>query len=251
MSLIDAPRRIIAAAALSLALLAPPAHPPQAAGAPPPAGIAAAIDRAKAAWARVEDYTCDLHRQERHGDRLYRQKGVKVKFRKPYSIYMKWTEGEVAGTEALYARGKNGGKMLAHAGGFLGFITLRMDPLDPRAMKQNRHPITESGLGDLLDMIARNHDRSAMGGEGTWLSGGEDDLGGRKTDVFAASLPPGKGYYAKGLILNFDRETGLPIRVAAYGDDGALLEEYWFDGLRIDVGLTDRDFDPGNPAYRF
>ncbi|HEY5996729.1 MAG TPA: DUF1571 domain-containing protein [Candidatus Deferrimicrobiaceae bacterium] len=234
-------RRFCALVALSLALLA--ALPPADAASSTP-GIAETLVRAKAAWARVDDYACELHRQERHGDRLYRQKGVKVLFRKPYAIRMKWTEGEIAGMEALYVRGKHGGKMLVHSGGFFGFLTLRLDPAEPRAMKLNRHPITESGLGDLLDMIVRNHDRSVAAGEGTWRYGGEDDLGGRRTAIFSASLPAGKDYYAKGLIVNFDLETGLPIRVAAYGDDGLLLEEYWFDGLRLNVGLTDRDFEP-------
>lgn len=213
--------------------------------------IGETLDRAKAAWAKIEDYTCALHRQERHGDRLYRQRGIQIKFRKPYAVYMKWTEDGMAGTEALYVRGKNGGRMLAHTGGFLGFVTLRMEPRDPRAMKENRHPIDESSLGDLLDMLVRTWEQSRKAGDGKWLYGGEDALGDRTTDIFSVQLPAGKGYYAKALIVNFDRATGLPIRVSAYGWDGLPMEEYWYDALRLNVGLTDRDFDPANREYRF
>lgn len=237
----------IAAGALSLAILlmAGVAR----AGAPP--DVAEAIARAKAAWDQVDDYTCLLHRQERHGGRIYRQKGIRVKFRKPYSVYMKWTEGGMAGTEALFVRGRNDGKMIAHKGGFLGFLTFRMEPRDPRAMKENRHPIDESSLGDLLGTVARNHEESRKAGEGKWTYGGEETLGDRPAAVYSAKLPPGRGYYARGIVLHFDRENGLPVRVAAYDGEGLLLEEYWFDALRLNVGLGDRDFDPDNPEYRF
>jgi hypothetical protein len=54
-----------------------------------------------------------------------------------------------------------------------------------------------------------------------------------------------------------DREHGLPIRFEAYdwpkrpGHAPELLEEYTYDKLRLNVGLTDHDFDPANKQYSF
>ena len=54
-----------------------------------------------------------------------------------------------------------------------------------------------------------------------------------------------------------DRELNVPIRYAAWtwpenGTDTPVLEEeYNYRDLRLNVGLTDRDFDPDNPHYNF
>ena len=49
----------------------------------------------------------------------------------------------------------------------------------------------------------------------------------------------------------------MPIRYAAWtwpptGTDTPVLEEeYNYRDIRLNVGLTDRDFDPDNPTYNF
>ena len=49
----------------------------------------------------------------------------------------------------------------------------------------------------------------------------------------------------------------LPIRYAAYswpvaGDDEPVLEEeYTYMNLKLNVGLSERDFDPDNDDYQF
>ena len=54
-----------------------------------------------------------------------------------------------------------------------------------------------------------------------------------------------------------DRETGLPIRFAAYswplepGGSPRLIEEYTFLNFQLNVGLSEVDFDRENPSYQF
>jgi hypothetical protein len=54
-----------------------------------------------------------------------------------------------------------------------------------------------------------------------------------------------------------DRELNVPIRYEAYGwpsHPGAplpLLEEYTYMDLKVNIGLTDADFDASNANYRF
>ena len=54
-----------------------------------------------------------------------------------------------------------------------------------------------------------------------------------------------------------DDELRLPVRYEAYDwpdkQDGQseLIEEYTYLNMKINVGLTDSDFDIHNPAYRF
>ncbi len=58
-------------------------------------------------------------------------------------------------------------------------------------------------------------------------------------------------YYAGRVSLWVDEELRLPIRALIYDHAGSLYERYEHRDLRIDVGLTDRDFDPANPDYHF
>jgi hypothetical protein len=50
---------------------------------------------------------------------------------------------------------------------------------------------------------------------------------------------------------------GLPIRFEAYdwpkhkGAEPELAEEYTYSNLKLNVGLSDRDFDVANGAYSF
>lgn len=58
-------------------------------------------------------------------------------------------------------------------------------------------------------------------------------------------------YYANRLVLWVDVETHLPLQADLYDQDGALYEHYEHRDLQVNVGLTDADFNPKNPAYRF
>ena len=53
-----------------------------------------------------------------------------------------------------------------------------------------------------------------------------------------------------------DDEYKIPVRFAAYdwplpGQKPGLLEEYTYINIKMNVGLTDQDFNTKNPAYKF
>jgi hypothetical protein len=54
-----------------------------------------------------------------------------------------------------------------------------------------------------------------------------------------------------------DDELKLPVRYCAYlwpqtaGGEPELLEEYTYQNIKVNVGLTDADFDQANPKYSF
>jgi outer membrane lipoprotein-sorting protein len=58
-------------------------------------------------------------------------------------------------------------------------------------------------------------------------------------------------FYAGRLVLWIDDELHLPLQIDLYDHEGNLYEHYEHHDLKINVGLTDADFDPKNPAYRF
>ena len=75
---------------------------------------------------------------------------------KPQSIYFKFQQ-PAHGREAIYIAGRHGSKVLAHDVGLNKFLagTLALEPTSSRAMEDCRHPITEAGIGPLLDTLAK------------------------------------------------------------------------------------------------
>jgi outer membrane lipoprotein-sorting protein len=54
----------------------------------------------------------------------------------------------------------------------------------------------------------------------------------------------------------FDIERMIPLRYAAYmwpedGGDPPVEEEYTYLDVKLNVGLTDEDFNPDNKSYKF
>ena len=58
-------------------------------------------------------------------------------------------------------------------------------------------------------------------------------------------------FYAGRLVLWVDDARHLPLQADLYDHNGALYEHYEHRDLAVNVGLTDADFDPKNPAYDF
>lgn len=234
------------AAAAVLVLLLSLSPGPAAGGSPP--SFEEVLKGARAAYDRVEDYTCTFNRKELVDGEVIGERNILMKFRKPHAVYLRWTEGSRKGSEALYVRGRYDDKLIAHTGGLLGFITVRLDPRGAKAMKGNRHPVTEAGIGHLLDLIGENLRRAKENGDEGGIRA-EEDMGG--ASVFRAVFPPGKGYYAHDIRIRYDDVLRLPVKVTVLGWDNELLEEYEYEGIRVNVGLMDSDFDPDNPCYGF
>lgn len=211
------------------------------------------LREADAAYAEVRDYTAVLHKQERVDGVLHPPEAIRLKFRKPFQVYLKWIDPGHAGREVLYVAGRNGNRLMAHEGGALGFIVLNLDPHGSLAMRNSRHPITDTGIGRMLEVVSGSMHRALAAGELEVSRVSPGTVFGRRTRQIEGRLPadPAKGYYAPRVVMDFDLNSKLPIQIAVYDAEDRLLEQYGYEDLQLDVGLTDRDFDPANPDYKF
>jgi Protein of unknown function (DUF1571) len=119
------------------------------------------LAEAQASFARVRDYTGTVVRQERIGGQLQPEAFIDVRIRQqPFSVCLKWTAPrQLAGQEAIFITGKNNNEIRAKGAGFLaiaGYVSLPTN--DPRVMKKSRHAITESGIGNIIDVISRSYE---------------------------------------------------------------------------------------------
>ncbi len=177
---------------------------------------------------------------------------------KPQSIYLKFQQ-PAHGREAIYIAGRHGGKVLAHDVGFNKLLagTLALEPTSSRTMTECRHPITEAGIGPLLDTISKRralelNPRETVVNFANMLVGEQHCL---MIETTHPEKRPDFMFYRVRLYI--DKELALPIRFEAYdwpkrrGTEPDLAEEYTYSDLKLNVGLSDLDFDVANAAYSF
>ena len=223
----------------------------------------------------VKDYTCDLVMRERIrgrlGNMLFAQMKVRVEPSdnaegiNPFSVYLRFTSpAKVENREVLYVHGQHDGKMVARNGGQsnLKDVTLVMNPDSKRAMRGRHYPITEIGMGNIIERlieearVAMHVDRDRRECEFKIIENAR--IEGRVCRCVQVVFPQKRENLKFHVVRVFlDRETGLPIRFAAYswplepGGSPRLIEEYTFLNFQLNVGLSEADFDRENPSYQF
>ena len=208
----------------------------------------------EAAYARVERYTARFVRQEVVGGVPRPREEALLKWRRPGLMYLRWTAGPPVGREILFVPGRNGDRMLVREPGLLPrFATIVMAPDSPRVLEESRHPVTDIGIGRLIDLVLADTRRAARAGELTvrdhGMTRGPGGLERRLEVVFPGDRE--RGYAGHRLALTLAVDSGLPVRAIVHDRDDDVVADYAYRDLGLDAELTAADFDAGNPAYGF
>jgi hypothetical protein len=224
---------------------------------------------------QIDDYTCRIVKRERIKGELLPMEHMNAKIRNrkvvdgivksPLSVYLHFVSPDsVKGREVVWVEGQNNGKLRAHEGGLKGKLlpTVWLDPDGALAMNGNLHPIYEIGIENLVTKLIERGEREKLNGnpqdcEVRFIEGAK--INGRKCTVLEVGHPIQRPQYEfhKAQIF-IDDELGIPLRYAAYywpDKPGAkelpVIEEYTYLDVKLNVGLTDADFDSNNPNYNF
>jgi hypothetical protein len=211
-------------------------------------------------FSAVADYSCTFYKRERINGQMSPQFVMSMKARTtPRSIYFKF-EDPNKGREAIYVEGRNDGKILAHDVGFTKFLagTMELKPTSARAMENNRHPITDAGIGALIDTVKSRWAVELSPEESLIVFDSDLTIGPRRCLMIESIHPHRQAeFHFHKVRLFIDNEHFLPIRFEGYdwpkdeGGPAELVEEYSYIDLKLNIGLDDRDFDPANPHYSF
>jgi hypothetical protein len=219
-----------------------------------------AIAECQERYRHVDDYTCTFVKRERIDGRLTSPHMMTMKARtSPNSLYFKFQQPN-RGREAIYIHGRNNGRIVAHDVGLGKFFagTMHLDPKGSMAMEENRHPVTEAGIGCLIDTVARRWATELSPGESVVTLHHDVRVSDRPCTMIESVHPRrGPELLFHKVKLYVDNEHGLPIRFEAFdwprspGAAPELVEEYSYLELKTNVGLRDHDFDPSNRQYSF
>lgn len=229
-----------------------------------------AASRYRQLGTEIRDYTCTLVRRERLDGVLMDYEYIIVKIRQqqvvdkrvvvPLSVYLRFlAPAAVQDREVIYVAGRHDGQIIVRNGGQrFAFVTTAISPNGDLAMKGNRYPITEIGIKNLIKRLVEVGQQDLKYGECEVHRYENVKLSGRSCTVMEIVHPTPRRHfrYHKARIF-IDDELQLPIRYSAYdwpaeaGADMPLTEEYTYLDLKLNVGLTDLDFDHRNPAYGF
>jgi hypothetical protein len=182
---------------------------------------------------------------------------ILLKFRRdPFSVYLKWLGPEAKDREVIYVKGRYDN--LIHTKVAAGDILLipagkrfSLSPDSILARSNSRHPITNAGLGHLVDQFGhliagldREDARSGMVKYLGTLRRPEfpTPVEGVMHTIRAGSDPliPGGGRR----LWFFDTQSHLPVLLIGHDEKQQEVEYYCHDRIQFPVGLDDDDFNP-------
>ena len=211
---------------------------------------------------QIQDYTCTFVKRERIDGELLEHQFITMKVRhEPFSVYMNFLKpSKLKGQEVIYIRGQNDGKIWAHTTGIKHklFGTVSLAPTSVLAMKDNRYPITEVGLLNMVQRLIEVGEHDSQYGECDVEIFKETKINDRSCTCIQVVHPvPRREFTFNIARIYVDEELNLPLRFEAYdwprepGGEPRLTEEYTYLNLQLNNGFTDTDFDINNAAYQF
>jgi hypothetical protein len=213
----------------------------------------------------VRDYTCTIVKRERINRILQDHRFIRAKVRAagtqngkklPLAVHMTFhAPVEMDGREVIYIEGQNDGEMVVKRGGKrFQNVTTTVDPNSDLARGETLMHITHMGFdGMVAEIVAQLHKDIAADPDSsntTVRFSRHAKINDRDCTSVVITHPK----KVDGLLFHraeffIDNEYHLPVRVAAFDwptSEGArpeLLGEFTYTNVKINVGLTDADFD--------
>jgi hypothetical protein len=212
------------------------------------------VAKADAFYAKTQNYTCRVTRQERLGNTLQPVEKILMNFRaQPRSVYYRWLGDVCSGRECVWVENANDGKLISKGGKSDFGMTGRRIAVAPDgflAKSRSRYTIHQSGQDVLvrkLKVVLDEIERGVQPADTLRYVGVEQppELTTPLHHVVQA-IPPQSPLFPNGGVRDwyFDPETGRVVVVEAKDPSGERQEYYHFEHLFANNTLTAADFDP-------
>lgn len=218
----------------------------------------------------LDDYTARFVKQERDTNGVLGPETeilMKVQTRhrggvegQPMRVYLRFDNpSSVKGREVIWGEDLNNGNLQAHEGGFMGLITLSLDPTGFVAMQGQRYPIGEIGITKLVEKLLERGEVDRDNPDVSVAILDDQELDGQPAKLIRvqrAKPSGGEDDFSVAEIL-VDEERQLVLRYRSFGwpenegETPPMLESYTYHDVKTNTGLTDADFETTNPAYSY
>ncbi len=229
---------------------------------PPPAEDLAAVeflawvDKMERASSALKDGTWVLRQQEYAGGTLQPLTETTVKFRKDGAVYLRWTGDINTGRELLFVPGWNDDRMRVQTGAYVPNVNLTPD--SRLATRNQRHTIRDVSIVKTADLVitATRQIVASPTYAPKVTSTGVQTVAGEQAHCYETWTPKDQDptFYARRVDVCMSSRTNLPVRVTAYDiEDGAMrmIEDYTFQDLEVNPGITAAEFTPDFGDYNF
>jgi hypothetical protein len=208
-------------------------------------------EQSASSYASVSTYMARLRRREQVNGRDKPEEILVFKYRQePYSVYFKWLGREGQGREVAYVRGRYGDQIhTLLTAGDVPFMPagkhLAVSPDNVLVRSASRHPITDAGIGHLVDEFgrlvqARSTSLKYLGA----VKRPEFDMPLESVQQTIAArvdpqLPRGGTRWWM-----FDATHHLPLLIVTEDTTGHEVEYYCYDRIQFNLPFDDAEFDP-------
>lgn len=205
----------------------------------------------------IDSYIGRMRRREQVNGRDKPEELMMIKFRKnPFSVYFKWLGPAGNGREVTYVKDRYGNQLhTLLAAGDMPLMPagkrLSLPPDSVFVRSNSRHPITNAGIGVIIDRFGKILDAVEKGDK---RFGTIKYLGQVKRPEFEnmvegveQTFPPGyEPDLPKGgtRFWYIDPASHLPMLLLTYDPQQREVEYYCYDRLQYPVKLDDDDFNP-------
>jgi hypothetical protein len=178
----------------------------------------------------------------------------------PFSVYLRFLRpATVREREVIYVEGRHHDKMIVRNGGLrLAYITTSIPPESAAAMQESRYPITEIGVQNLTRRLIEVGKQKLQDENcETKVVPGARINGSICTMIQVEHRQQLDDHRFQFVRVFIDDALELPVYYVAYdwpaksGDPPVILEEYTYTDIKLNVGLSDWDFDHRNEHYLF
>ena len=213
------------------------------------------LTQAKDNYANLQDYTAEIHKQVHVHGELEKDERTLIKFQKPFKVYLKWLKGENDGAELLYVEGQNNGKMIVHKKLIFGIKkTLELAPEGFWVRKFSKRSIKDAGFVGIISMSCKEFEEARKNNDIMAVSCSTEEVNGRPAHKVAFAVSPQgrhNGYQCRSAEEYFDAEHFMPVKVTFWLWENDEVESFTFKNIKLNVGLSDNDFDRKNEEYHF
>lgn len=216
----------------------------------------------------VHDYECAIASQVSVDDVLGEARHMYCKLRHerkvngktiPTGIYTRFLKPEsLAGQEAIWVRGKNRGKIVAHGAGILNVKRLYLNPNGPLAMNGNRYSMPNLGMKQLIIKMIEKGEHDLKYGECEAKVKRRVEIDGHQCTMLEICHPVKRAHFEFHIArIYIDDFRNLPIAYEGYvwpespNEEPPLLEKYYYTDIKLNVGLGNRAFNPANKEYNY